>query len=104
MVVSEGGLFDVESASHEGLGFVLAVRGLEERRQVAEVSGDVRVVISEGGLVDLESTPHVGLGLVQAVRGMEVLGQVVEADGDLGLVVSGFGNVESTPDKGLSLG
>ena len=55
------------------------VGGLEQLRQVVEVSGDVGVVGPEALLVDGERAAHQRLGLGQPVGVLEQRGQVVEA-------------------------
>ena len=51
---------------------------LQERRQIVEVDGDVRVIGAEACLVDGERAPHQGLGLAMLCTSYEIEGQLVQ--------------------------
>ena len=82
MLTAKAAFENRQRAAHQRLGLAEPVRGLQQQRQVVEVSGDVRMLGAEARLVDGQRAPHRRLGLAEPVRGLQQLRQVVEVYGD----------------------
>ena len=63
MLFPVAGLIDLQGAPHQRLGLPQPVRGMEQRREVVEVTGHVRMLFPVAGLIDLQGPPHQRLSL-----------------------------------------
>ena len=68
------------------LGLGQPVGGLQEMRQIVEVSGHVGMIGTEALLVDGERAAHQRLGLRKPVRGLKQQRQIVEVSGHIGMI------------------
>ena len=83
MVGAEILFVDRQRAAHQRLGLRQPVRGLQQLREVVEVSRDVGMVWPVALLVDRQRAAHQRLGLRQPVGGLQQLREVVEGGGDV---------------------
>jgi hypothetical protein len=97
-VLEAGPLFEelqnLSRLAHEWLGFVEAVSVLQERGEIVESCGNVRVFCAACGTGYGEGLAHERLGLLEAVGVVQNLGEVVEVDGDSRVLVTECGAVD----------